>query len=68
VTEADAWIEYSREAGDEYIRASERLMGVWISDHVMSEGVREAIEWMRRAKLRFEARLIALNAFMEART
>jgi hypothetical protein len=63
----DAWRRWFHEAEDACRRETDRLAGMWISEHVMSEGVREQIERTRQAHQRWEERLTALNAYMDAR-
>lgn len=40
---------------------------LWLQEQSLSEGMREAIERTRRARQRWEERLIAYNAYRESR-
>jgi hypothetical protein len=62
----DDWVAYFREAELAFDEAVAHLVRLWLQEQVMSEGVREAIETTRLAHARFEERLTAFNAFMEA--
>jgi hypothetical protein len=42
-------------------------MGLWISEHKLSEAYLEAVEAFKRAWWRWRTRLTALNAYMDHR-
>jgi hypothetical protein len=59
------WLAFLREAEHDYDRANTTVARMWLSEYGLSEGVREAIERQRQANTRWEARLIAYNAFVD---
>lgn len=62
---ADEWLAYYREAEIAYEFAADRQMGIWVAEHRLSEGYLEAVERTAVARSRWEARLTALNAYMD---
>ena len=64
--EAAKWLAWFREAESEFEAACEHQAGLWLAEHQMSEGYLEAVERTKRARSRWEARLIALNAYMRS--
>lgn len=62
-----SWRAYFEEAASEYDRAAAALMGAWIIEHAVSEHLHELRDRFVAAKLKFEARLTAYNAFMDWR-
>jgi hypothetical protein len=65
--ERAAWLAWFREAEVELEHASDRLMGLWISEHKLSEAYFEAVEAFKRAWWRWRTRLTALEAYMDHR-
>jgi hypothetical protein len=64
-TAEEAWRRYLREAEDAYELAADRQMGLWISEHRLSEGYLEAVERTNAARSRMEAHLVAYNAWSD---
>jgi len=67
MTDLQAWREYFHEAEDAYSYAIGQQAGAWLAEPRVSERWLEVVERTRVARMRWEARLVALNAYMDAR-
>ena len=66
-TDLQAWREYFQESEDAYSYAIGQQAGAWLAEPRISERYLEVVERTRVARMRWEARLTAYNAFCEAR-
>lgn len=64
---ADAltWLRWFHEAEDALVIAITNEVRMWLREQSLSEGMREAIDRTRCARLRWEERLTAYNAFVD---
>jgi hypothetical protein len=63
----EAWLRWFHEAEDALTAAVSHELRMHLDEHGLSEGMREAIDRTRSARLRWEERLAALNHYMESR-
>jgi len=66
VTDAD-WVAYYREAETRMIQAIARQASIWLNGDAYNNGYLAAEEEARQSRARWEERLTALNAYMDAR-